>query len=99
MESIFTTLYKTINYEKQEIKEEDLQVVDTDLTKDVKSMFESLDKSKYEEVISMIDDIDNLTKDINKDIESKNYKNLAKYNDKGNELYTTYSMWLLKPEI
>lgn len=99
MESIFTTLYKTINYEKQEIKEEDLQVVDTDLTKDVKSMFESLDKSKYEEMISMIDDIDNLTKDINKDIESKNYKNLAKYNDKGNELYTTYSMWLLKPEI
>ena len=70
-----------------------------DLTKDVKAMFESLDKSKYEEMISMIDDIDNLTKDINKDIESKNYKNLAKYNDKGNELYTTYSLWLLKPEI
>ena len=99
MESIFTTLYKTINYEKQEIKEEDLQVLDANLTKDIKSMFESLDKSKYEEMISMIDDIDNLTKDINKDIESKNYKNLAKYNDKGNELYTTYSMWLLKPEI
>ena len=99
MESIFTTLYKTINYEKQDIKEEDLQVLDANLTKDIKSMFESLDKSKYEEMISMIDDIDNLTKDINKDIESKNYKNLAQYNDKGNELYTTYSLWLLKPEI
>ena len=99
MESIFTTLYKTINYEKQEIKEEDLQVVDTDLTKDVKSMFENLDKSKYEEMISMTESIDKLITDINKDIESENYDNLGQYNNEGNELYTTYSLWLLEPEI
>ena len=47
----------------------------------------------------MIDDIDNLVIDINKNIESKNYDKLELYNDRGNELYTTYSMWLLKPEI
>lgn len=99
MENIFTTIYKTINYEKQDIKSEELQLLDTNLTKDVKNMFENLDKSNYEEMISMTESIDNLITDINNDIKSKNYDKLGEYNDIGNELYTTYSLWLLKPEI
>lgn len=99
MEDIFTTIYKTINYEKKDIKAEELQVLDTNLTKDVKAMFENLDKSNYEEMISMTESIDKLITDINKDIESENYDNLGQYNNKENELYTTYSLWLLEAEI
>ena len=99
MENIFTTIYKTINYEKQDIKAEELQLLDTNLTKDVKNMFENLDKSNYEEMISMTESIDNLITDINNDIKSKNYDKFEEFNDIGNELYTTYSLWLLKPEI
>lgn len=99
MESIFTTLYKTINYKDQDVKEEELKMLDTNLTKDVKTMFENLDKSNYEEVISMIESIDKLIIDINHDIETKNYNNISQYNDKENELYNTYSLWLLKAEI
>lgn len=95
MENIFKTIYKTINYEK----EEELQKLDTNLTKDVKDMFENLDKSNYKEMISVISSIDKLIIDINNDIESENYDKLVQYNNKGNELYTTYSWWLLKPEI
>ena len=51
------------------------------------------------EMISVISSIDKLIIDINNDIESENYDKLVQYNNKGNELYTTYSWWLLKPEI
>ena len=60
MENIFKTIYKTINYEK----EEELQKLDTNLTKDVKDMFENLDKSNYKEMISVISSIDKLIIDI-----------------------------------
>ena len=99
METIFTTLYNTINYESKNIKEDDLELLDTNLTKDVKNMFENLDKSKYSEMTTMIETIDELIVDINKGIESKDYSKFEDYNNKGNELYTTYSMWLIKPEI
>ena len=99
MENVFTTLYNTINYKEQEIKEEYLEVIDTNLTKDVKDMFENLDKSKYEEMISLTDSIDDLIVNINSGIESKDYSKFEEYNKKGNELYTTYAMWLIKPEI
>ena len=62
-------------------------------------MFENLDKYKYSEMTTMIETIDELIVDINKGIESKDYSKFEDYNNRGNELYTTYSMWLIKPEI
>ena len=67
--------------------------------KDVKDMFENLDKSKYEEIISLTDSIDELIVNINSGIELKDYSKFEEYNKKGNELYSTYAMWLIKPEI
>lgn len=99
MENVFTTIYKTINYENQDVKVEELQLLDTDLTKDIKSMFENLDKSNYEEMISMIESIDKLIIDINSDIEANNYDTIWQYNIKVIELYNTYSLWLMKAEI
>lgn len=99
MEDIFITIYKTVNYKKQDIDENELDSLDTNLTKDIKSMFENLDQSNYSEMISMIESIDQMIIDINNDIDAKNYDNLNSYNSKVNELYTIYSLWLLTPEI
>ena len=99
MENILTSLYKTINYKEENVRDENLQLADANLTKNIKAMLNNLDKSKYGEIISITETIDKLITDINNDITSKNFDKLKSYNDKIKEIYTTYSSWLLKAEI
>lgn len=96
VEDIFTEMYSILNYEEFDITPTKLE---DDKIKQIRDMFDTLDKSKYEDIISIIDEVESVIDKVNEDIEVKDYTKFTDYNTQMQDAYTSYSQWLLKPEI
>lgn len=87
----------SMEYEGQNI--EDAEIIPEELLVELDSLFDNLDKSKYEDILAIVEDLKALVKDVNNTLISKDYDNMEAF--KGKELEIFYSVydWLMKAEL
>lgn len=78
---------------------EEMSPISEDLLDELDSMFNGLDKSKYKEVLDIVDELKVLVSDINSVLESKNYSEMQKYEDMDYDIFYKVYDWLMKAEL
>lgn len=78
---------------------EEIDLIPEELIDELYSMFDGLDKSKYEDILSVVSDLEILVDNINNALISKDYDSMERYIDM--ELYIFYDVyeWLMKPQV
>jgi hypothetical protein len=94
-----TEVYDVVKYKELGKSEADLKPVAVQKIKDLRSMFDGLDKSKYTEVIAALDRLANLVTNVNKTVADKEYANLTIYREEGATTYQQFYAWVIKPQI
>lgn len=92
-------IYQASNYEQLKIPETDVKPIDLTTVKELKAMFNSLNKADYTDIYSTVEKLEKLHLDINKAIEAKNWAEVKGLNTKGQEVYNEFYRWLVKPEL
>lgn len=78
---------------------EDAEIIPESLLSEIDSLFNNLDKSKYEDILAIVSDLKILVQDINKTLISKDYDNMEKFKGKELEIFYRVYDWLMKAEL
>lgn len=78
---------------------EEMSPIPEEMIAEVDAMFNGLDKSKYTEILSIVEDLKALVDDINSVLESKNYDEMKNLEDKDYEIFYDVYEWLMKAEF
>lgn len=78
---------------------ESVEVIPEELVDELYSLFDGLDKSKYQDVLSIVDNLKTLVDTINNALISKNYDILDTYIDNELEIFYDVYEWLMKPQV
>lgn len=101
--TVFTSaiedLYIAINYKEFDISEEDVEPLSKEKIQELKAMFNTLNRSDYEDIYQVVESLDEIFKDVNMMIENRDFDNLKNLNQIGMEIYNRFYLWLVKPSI
>lgn len=96
MDYIFAEMYDILNYNETGAE---VEKINTSLTMEVRNMLSYLDSSKYTDIISVLDIIDDAIYDVNTAIDNNDLSSFSNINSEVYNAYVLYSNWLVKPEL
>lgn len=78
---------------------ENVDVIPESLLSDLDSLFDGLDKSKYQDILEIVEDLKILVNDVNSSLISKDYSNMDRFIGKELEVFYSVYNWLMKAEL
>lgn len=88
-----------IYYDKQWGSLADVEPIPEEYIKEVENMFEVVDKAKYQDIISVVEKLKKLVKNINDILKSKEYYKMEQLENRDYEIFYKVNDWLMKVEM
>lgn len=96
---VILELNTRINYESLGLSTEYLSPISDKSINNLESMFSGLERLKYSDIYSVVNDLKSLCSDINNVIEAGEYSKISEFKNKELEIFYDVYDWLMKPQL